>query len=127
MTLDREQILNADDLQLQELDVPEWGGSVFIRTLSGAERDMFEADFLKHKDEGMAPNARAKFAVLVLCDAEGTRLFQDADAAQLGQKSGAALSRIFTAAMEANYMTEEDIEELEKNSEGDLPDSSSSD
>ena len=37
--LTREQILQSDDLPRETVPVPEWGGSVRIRTLSGADRD----------------------------------------------------------------------------------------
>ena len=39
--LSREDILNADDLPVREVETPEWGegASVFVRTLSAAERE----------------------------------------------------------------------------------------
>ena len=37
MALTREQILEADDLPTESLDVPEWGGEVLIRALNGAQ------------------------------------------------------------------------------------------
>jgi len=43
MTLNKEQILRADDLKTEEVDVPEWGGSVRVRVLTGTERDAFES------------------------------------------------------------------------------------
>ena len=40
--LTREQILGSDDLKRQTVAVPEWGGDVFVRMLTGGERDAFE-------------------------------------------------------------------------------------
>ena len=37
--LDKAAILTADDLGRREVAVPEWGGTVLIRGLTGAERD----------------------------------------------------------------------------------------
>ena len=33
-----EEILNRDDFTFEELEVPEWGGTIRIRSLSGNER-----------------------------------------------------------------------------------------
>ena len=40
--LSRNAILNADDLPRKEVFVSEWNGSVFVRALTGAERDKRE-------------------------------------------------------------------------------------
>ena len=41
--LSRDEILAADDIQIELLEVPEWGGSIFVKGMTGAERDRFEA------------------------------------------------------------------------------------
>ena len=41
--LTRDQILQANDLVTETVEVPEWGGSVFVKSLTGVERDQFEA------------------------------------------------------------------------------------
>ena len=41
--LTAEQILEADDLKTQEVDVPEWGGKVVVRPLKKGEWDKAEA------------------------------------------------------------------------------------
>ena len=42
--LTRDLILKADDIQTREVEVPEWGGTVLIRALTGTERDAYEAE-----------------------------------------------------------------------------------
>ena len=42
MVLSKEQILQADDLKTETVEVPEWGGDVLLRELRGRERDAFE-------------------------------------------------------------------------------------
>ena len=37
--LTREQILGLSDLPREEVRIPEWGGVVFVRALTGSERD----------------------------------------------------------------------------------------
>jgi len=115
--LTRQAILEAKDQTIQEVQVPEWGGSLYIRTLTGAERDAFEKNWIDAQNTGN-PNFRAKLAARVICGQDGKRVFSDNDIAALGEKSGAALSRVFEAAMKINFMTAADVEELEKNSDG---------
>lgn len=38
--LTRDAILNANDLRQEEIDVPEWGGTLIIRGLSLAEKNL---------------------------------------------------------------------------------------
>jgi len=125
--LGREAILGAQDLAISPVPVPEWGGTVYVRVLSGVDRDWFEATVAAGdgKRKNLA-NFRARFAALVICDADGKRLFTAQDAAALGQKSCAALDRVFERGSELNRMRPEDIEELTKNSSGDLSDGSGS-
>lgn len=122
--LSREAILKADDLPRRLVSVPEWGGEVFVRTLSGTERDAFEASFVKVKGRGRhrtqerdPTNYSAKLAALCVCDEQGKRLFSERDVAALAAKSSAALNRIVGEAMALNGMTEEAVEEAEGNSE----------
>jgi len=115
MSLTKDQILRADDLPREQVDVPEWGGSVFVRTMTGAERDAFEQSIADDSGRNLA-NLRARLAVLAVVDADGERLFADSDALSLGNKSAAALSRIFNVAQRLNALTNADVEELEKNS-----------
>ena len=44
MLLTKDAILQAQDSKLEKLEVPEWGGHVFIKSMSGTERDNFEAE-----------------------------------------------------------------------------------
>ncbi len=112
--LSRDQILQSDDLPRKEVLVPEWGGSVFVRTMSGSERDRFEAAHLRNPEK----NFRARLAVLTVCDDKGSPLFNDADIETLGAKSSSALTRIFEAASKLNRLSKEDYEDLGNGSAG---------
>ena len=98
--LTREQILGSDDLPREEVDVPEWGGKVQVRTMTGTDRDAFEAS-LVDKD-GKFENVRARLVALTLCDKTGARLFNDSDIQVLGGKSAKALDRVFSVAQRMN-------------------------
>ncbi len=116
--LTRDQILNANDLVYEDIDVPEWGGKVRVRALTGAERDRFEAAILEQRGRGVRvrlENARALIAAMSIVDSEGNRLFSDRDVQALGQKSAAALDRVTTVAMRLSGLGPDDLEELTKN------------
>ena len=116
--LSREDILNADDLPVREVETPEWGegASVFVRTLSAAEREAM-TDFNKGDDGKEKGNFLGRFVAVVACDDKGLRLFEDGDAEALAEKGPDALIRIMEAAQEHNGMTESAAEAVEKNSE----------
>lgn len=122
MGLTKNEILGFDDRAIESLKVPEWGdGEVYLRVLSGEERDSFELACSKASnpdgsvDLSRLSNLRARMAALSLCDVEGKRLFSSQDVTALGKKSASALSRIWDKATQMNGMTKEDVEELAKN------------
>lgn len=115
--LDKNAILSADDKKVEQVDVPEWGGHVHVRTLTGTERDAFESAFFSQNGTQNLANIRSRLAVLTVCDARGKRLFADTDVVAVGKKSAAALDRVFGVAQRLNGLRAEDVKELEKNSE----------
>ena len=112
MLLSKDDILNAQDRESIEVDVPEWGGKVRLMTMSGLARDRFEASFQGGND---MKNIRARLAAATIVDENGSLLFSEKDVSALGEKSGAALDRVFEAAQKLNRIGERDIEELSKN------------
>lgn len=117
--LSREDILKADDLPTRDVDVPEWGGTVRVRGLSGADRDEYEASMAEMRGDKMVPmlaNMRAKLVARAIVDEDGNRLFNELDIGRLGQKSGLALQRVFEAAQELSGLGERAEEEAAGNS-----------
>lgn len=118
--LTREAILQAQDIEIREVEVPEWGGTVHVRGMSGLERDNYESSLYvqRGKDRRLnTRNARAKLCAFCAVDPKGNRLFTDKDLNSLSGKSSKALDRIFAVAMEMSGISEDDMEELTKNSE----------
>lgn len=117
--LKRDEILNCDDLKTEELEVPEWGGTVVIKAMTGTERDAFEATLINQtgKNQTMKmDNIRAKLVAKTVIDPETKELmFTTADIESLGKKSASALDRVFKVAQKLSKITEEDVEELAKN------------
>lgn len=107
--LTREQILQCDDLPREIIKVPEWGGEVQVRTMTGTDRDAFEASLIGK--EGRLENVRARLVSLAVCDESGDRLFGDADIAALGAKSAKALDRVFAVAQRLNGIGAEQVEQ----------------
>lgn len=118
--LTKEDILQARDVKIEQVDVPEWNGSVFVRSITAAERGQIEEAAAKFKEskgkDSFARTFTVKFASLAICDEEGKRLFDDKDIALLQQKNAAAIARIAEAAQRLSGFTRQEMEELEKNS-----------
>jgi endo-alpha-1,4-polygalactosaminidase (GH114 family) len=122
MLLNKEAILNAQDLQHEDVFVEEWKGTVRVRALTGAERDAFEASIVEGKGKNVKTNLkniRAKLVALAVINENGERLFNDHEAQVLGTKSASALDKVFEVAQRLSGLRDEDVEELAKNSESD--------
>lgn len=117
--LSRSDILGCDDMRSQTLEIPEWGGSVRIRSLTGAEREAFEANLYRLVDgrrELELENFRAKLAAACIVDEEDRQIFSAADVLALAKKSSVALARIFNAAEALNGMHADAVAGAQKNS-----------
>jgi hypothetical protein len=127
--LNRDQILNAKDLRTEPVAVPEWGGEVAVRMLTGTERDAFEASLFvgegQERRQDMA-NVRAKLIARTVVGDDGKLVFTEADIAALGEKSAAALDRVFTVAQRINGLGAKDVADLAGNSAPGLSGSSTS-
>lgn len=112
MALSRDQILSASDLQRQEIDVPEWGGSVFIRMMSAGEHARLAQDFEAIPKESYVFYLLSK----TLCDETGGLLFPaPGDIGLLATKSMAATERVYEAVARLNKLEKSDVQASEKN------------
>ncbi len=117
--LSRDAILAVEDLPREYVEVPEWGGGVWVRTMTGSERDRWERQFVdeqgKPRKSTEIEHLRAALVVHCVVDDNGQKLFDEADIPALGAKSGKALDRLFAVAQRLNGFRKEDIEELAGN------------
>ena len=113
--LTREAILDADDRDYDEVDCPEWGGSVRLRSITGAQRDAYEQSIIAGNGADRKVNlrhARAKLIVLCAIDETGRPLFSSDDLSALGRKNAAPIDRLFDACRKLAGMSEGDVEKL---------------
>jgi len=113
MALNREAILSASDLRREEVKVPEWGGSVFVRTMTAFEQNAYYQRIADDKSSDM--NVMLEFLCNVVCDENGNRILKEDDIDALYAKSFSAINRLLKEAMRINNLTQDAEEELEKN------------
>ena len=117
MILSKDQILAARDIATETVSVPEWGGEVIVRGMTGTDRDAFEASVVNMRDGAAAVdmrNVRAKLVASCAVGEDGARLFTDDDVMALGAKSAQALGRVFEVAQRLSGLTKEDVTALGK-------------
>lgn len=133
--LDRAHLLKKEELEIVEVDL---GGGVFVcvRQMTGRERDNFEHMLYtintnkkgEVTTEKHLEDFRAKLVVCTICDENGKALLTSKDYVQLSRNMSAfRLEKIVNVAQKLNAITEQDKEDLVKNSEGDQVANSSSD
>ena len=126
--LTRAEILAADDIPSEIVPVPEWGGAVRVIGMTVKARGKYEASFRKEvrnragvvevqQNTAGLLTVRERLVLLCTVDAENKQLFTAEDIPALSEKSAVAMERVVTAAKKLSGMSEEDIQELEKNSE----------
>jgi hypothetical protein len=133
--LNRDAILKADDLKREEVEVPEWGGKVLVRELTGLERQEFDGNLYsisqkikpsKRKGGKAEPSdididfhshqVRVRLCAMTIIDSHGNRMFDDEDVSTLGRKSAKALQRVYDVAARLSGISAE--EEAESDAVG---------
>lgn len=113
MTLNKNAILAANDMPLQKVSVPEWGGEVYLRPMSGTARAEFELRLVgakKQSGEYIGPGMRGFILVNTLCDADGGLLFTAADIDAIESKNATVLARLVDDAMRISGLGGDDDE-----------------
>jgi len=132
MLISREELLAATALPEETVDLPELGPDkqVRMRGLTGAQRDSWEASLITFKGNDRrvnARNARARLISMSAVDEQGKRLFSPADIEALGNLSAKIIQRLYEVALRVSGVTDDEVEELTKNSEDVPSDDSGSD
>lgn len=120
--LTKADIAKAPDLPKEEVSVPEWGGEVLLRGLSGTDKDRFLAETLRPASEKNAEkeikydDITARLVARCLVDDAGERLYSDEQIPELGKKSGDVLTRLFKVAQRLSGLEgEAAVKAAEKN------------
>ena len=112
--LTAESILAADDFQYADVDCPEWGGVVRVRSLSGGQRSVI-TQRIQSKD---TENLEELLVIMGCVDADGNRIFTNAHMDALKKKSNTPIQRISKKIMELSGIgnADERLQEAKKNS-----------
>ena len=114
--------MNLKDIILASADIPapqkvcvkEWGTDVYIKHMSGSERDKWEADAFE-AGKVTRQDFRARYLVHCLVDEKGEAIFSAEDIPALGSKSGKVIDRLYSRAQKINALSKEDEDEILKN------------
>jgi hypothetical protein len=119
-----DDILNLNDVVVERVDVPEWGGHVFVRTLSAEAKEQYIESIRRITGRGKKQNVEiilekssAKLAAQTMCKEDGTLLWPNGSMAtidRLAARSAKALSRVVDAAAKLNGLADDSEEEAGK-------------
>jgi hypothetical protein len=134
----RESLRKAPVRTYAEISVPEWAPEhdpepeswrIRLRSLTGRERDRFEASTAPkgQRQKQNLDNFRARLVVLCIVGEDNEPIFNNGDVKMVGEMNSAGLSRVFNKCNEMNGLTEEDVEELTEGFGSDPAESSTSD
>lgn len=114
--LTKESILNAKDLNITEVEVPEWDGYIYLRALTGEEgNNLIEIYSSDGTPEEKTNRAKEEILRLSICDETGDNLFTKDDIKDLQKKNREVLTRIFLKAQDLSGLSQKKIEAIEKN------------
>jgi hypothetical protein len=117
MLLSLQEILSAS-FKYKDVLVPEWGGEVRVRVMSGLARERFEriqSDAAKNGQK--IDNLRERIMIATVCDELGNPLLSEEHIAILSTKDWTSLDEVFVAGLELNGMLSNSVDDAEKNSE----------
>jgi hypothetical protein len=127
--LNKAQILSAGaSLPSEVVAVPEWGGEVRVRVMTGTERDIFDLWAVEQREKPNGwQNMRARLCAMTIIDPDtGERMFGDNEIEALGRGNWLALERVYSVATRLNRLDKESVDAAEKNSAPDQSGDSSS-
>ncbi len=128
--LNIDTILSTHSIKVEKVEVPEWGGHVYVKVMTGEEKDRYETSFRKKVDGKLVPdldNIRAKLVVFTMCDESGVCLATIDHVKALSKQSSTSLDRVVAAAQSINAMSHQEMDEIEKNLESGQSEGSSLD
>lgn len=125
--LTKDQILAVDDLRYETVEVPEWGGVVRLRTMTGAERNRFEARIVSQsRGSGSAVKVdhkglKALLLSMTMVDEKGSPFFASEEEAEkcFAERSGTVQHLLFEKAADLNGLGADAVTRKMGNSESD--------
>jgi hypothetical protein len=109
--LTREQILEAQDIEVREIDVPEWGGIVKIRALTLREREEYDS-WLFSTNKLDSTTSRARLLSMAIVGDDGNPIFTEGDIKALAKKNSKICVRLSYIVQKLSGMTPGAIQEM---------------
>lgn len=115
--LTRDQILSAQDLNVEEVEVKEWGGKIRLRCLTGKEREDLAQLFVEaqQKKQSIVPFYKERLLIMSIVDQNNDNIFKESDIEALSNKNPIVLQRLFDVAQKLSGLAEAELEEVKKN------------
>lgn len=117
-----DDIIAADDIQFEDVRVPEWGGKkVRIRSLDGLGRAMINGTMFAVSGRDVKLKAKeiaeSEITTLAACivDRNMVPLFSGAHVRQLGRKNARVLGRLLAVAQRLSGMDDDAVETAAEN------------
>jgi hypothetical protein len=109
----RDAVLKANDLARFPVETPEWDGvNLFLRVMTGAEREAFEKQATRVMETKDVTGVRGKWLATTLVDENGERVFDPVkDVQLLGGKNSLVIERLYKRFLEVNKLTEESVKD----------------
>jgi len=127
--LTRDSIVKAKDYTIEEVEVPEWGGVVRLRSLTGKDRDEYESAIVDSSSSPGKPDARvdirglkALLLSMAIVDENDEKMFDKKEVDILNSKSAKVIEMLWNKAQEMNGIGIEAVDKAEKNLQGDRND-----
>ena len=87
------------------MNVPEWGGTVRVRSLTGRERCLLWRQRRSPRKEFAEGGVHAMAVSFAMVDEDGDRVFGNQDIPDLGRKSAVPIMRIYRAILRLSTAT----------------------
>lgn len=111
---DMKHRLLARARRVEKVTIPELGADLYVRRMSGHERNLFQSSQLAVKKDdlvGLLP-LQALLLSMTVCEEDGTLVFDSAE--EVEKLDGLVLDALGAAAMALNGMTSESRDQIEK-------------
>jgi hypothetical protein len=112
--LTADQIRAARDYLIEPLDVPKWGGTVYLRSLSLQDARVFQNVSAAAAAGTFTTDDMVKVVAVCLCDENGTRLFDDNTVADLAAKDLDVIRQLFDKAVVVIGLSKQGVEDEKK-------------
>lgn len=115
----RDALLTASKRRLHCFDIPEFEGSVHLRSLSAADRLALRSKWAEAGAKGDSGSFEFQCALVSKClvDSEGNRIFGDDDAEAIGALDARVLDSLALEAVRISGLSQQAVDTAAKNSE----------